>query len=225
MQSGSEWVIFDLDGTLVESEQVWRDVRARYVSGSGGTWHDRAQQDMMGMRTEEWSRYMHDRLGVSRPPDAIARDVIDGVIAELSRHLPILPGAAQALERLAAAFRLGLATSAALPVAQHVLEQTEWNRFFEAVVSADQVARGKPAPDVYLRTIDLLRANPRRTAAIEDSGNGLRSAAAAGLTVIAIPNREYPPDATALALSARVLDKLDELDAPLVRAAIGEERV
>lgn len=215
-----ECVVFDLDGTLIESEQVWHDVRLAYVSDHGGRWNEGAQQAMMGMRTQEWAAYIRTDLGVDQSESAIARDVVNGVIASLSSHLPILPGAQEALERLSGAFRLAVATSSAFPVAQSVLRETGWDEMFEAVVSADQVARGKPAPDVYLQAIEALGADAARSAAIEDSTNGLRSAAAAGMITIAIPNRAYPPEPSALALAARVIPSLGELDVPLVRRVL-----
>jgi beta-phosphoglucomutase-like phosphatase (HAD superfamily) len=209
-------VIFDLDGTLVETEQIWRDVRREFVTAQGGRWNAGAAAAMIGMRTGEWADYIHADLGVALPPGEIAKAVVAGVIARL-QSVPVLPGAPGALERLAGAFALGLATSASLPVAAAVLEKTGWRRFFEVVVSADDVQRGKPAPDVYLRALGLMRADPSRTAAVEDSANGIRSAHAAGLAVIAIPNREFPPDAAALALASKVLPNLDALDVALVR--------
>jgi beta-phosphoglucomutase-like phosphatase (HAD superfamily) len=209
-------VIFDLDGTLVETEQIWRDVRRRFVTTHGGRWNACAAAAMIGMRTSEWADYIHADLGVALPAGEIAKAVVAGVIARL-QTVPVLRGAPGALERLAGAFRLGLATSASLPVAAAVLEKTGWRRFFEVVVSADDVQRGKPAPDVYLRTLELMGADPNRTAAVEDSANGIRSAHAAGLAVIAIPNREFPPDAGSLALASKVLPNLDALDVALVR--------
>jgi HAD superfamily hydrolase (TIGR01509 family) len=207
-------IIFDLDGTLVETEQVWRDVRRDFVMAHGGRWHDGAQETMIGMRTDEWAQYIHGDLGVALPRPEIARLVIDGVVAALRKDVPVLPGAQAALERASRAFRLGLATSAARPVAETVLEKTGWNRFFEVVVSADDVKRGKPEPDVYLRALELMRADPARTEAVEDSTNGIRAAHAAGLRVIAVPNREFPPKPEALALAARVIANLDALQTP-----------
>jgi HAD superfamily hydrolase (TIGR01509 family) len=212
-------VVFDLDGTLIESEGVWSDVRRDFVETQGGRWHDSAQAAMIGMRTDEWARYIHDDLGVALPPAAIAQHVVAAVVARLRRP-PVLPGADAAIRRLEPAFRLGLATSASLPVAQSVLATTGWKRFFDVVVSADVVAHGKPAPDVYLRALELLHAEPARTAAIEDSANGIRSAHAAGIAVIAIPNKEFPPDAAALALASRVVENLDALDASVVRGVL-----
>ncbi len=213
-------VVFDLDGTLIESEGIWGDVRREFVEAHRGRWHDGAQAAMIGMRTDEWARYIHDDLGVALPPAAIAQQVVAAMIVRLRRP-PVLPGANAAIQRLASAFRLGLATSASLPVARSVLETTGWKRFFEVVVSADVVARGKPAPDVYLRALELLHAKPELTAAIEDSANGIRSAHAAGIAVIAIPNKEFPPDAGALALASRILKDLDALDEAVVCAAEG----
>lgn len=214
-----EYVIFDLDGTLVETEQVWRDVRKAFALEHGGCWHENAQATMIGMRTDEWARYMHEDLGVGMDVKEIARRVIDEVVQRL-RTVPIVPGAAEALERFSHAFRLGLATSAARPIAEAVLATTGWSDYFDAVVSADDVERGKPEPDVYLRAVEQLKADPQRTAAIEDSTNGLRSAHAAGLAVIAIPNREFAPHETALSLASRVIDKLDDLDVELVKEVI-----
>jgi HAD superfamily hydrolase (TIGR01509 family) len=210
------WVIFDLDGTLIESEQIWRDVRHAFVVEHGGRWITGAQETMIGMRTTEWAQYMHDGLGVALPPDVIAEQVVHAVAQQLAEHVPILPGAGEALARLYAVFPLGLATSAARAVAQTALAVTGWTKYFKVVVSADDVARGKPAPDVYLRALELLGADPRATAAIEDSANGIRSAHAAQLAVIAIPNREFPPDAAALALANRLLSTIGALDVKTV---------
>jgi HAD superfamily hydrolase (TIGR01509 family) len=213
-----KFVIFDLDGTLIESEQIWRDVRRDFVMAHGGRWHEGAQQTMIGMRTGEWAQYIHDELGVDESPDAIARDVADGVIGCIEKNVPVLPGAEGALERLSRDFRLGLATSATARVAEAVLDKTGWRRFFPVAVSADSVAKGKPAPDVYLRALALMDADPAQTAAVEDSANGIRSAANAELAVVAIPNREFPPGPQALSLAARVLPSLEELDANVIRS-------
>jgi HAD superfamily hydrolase (TIGR01509 family) len=216
-ESLTRWVIFDLDGTLIESEQIWRDVRRTFVIEHGGKWRDDAQAKMMGMRTDEWAQYIHNELGVALAPAAIKDRVVAGVVARLAQHVPILPGANEALERLGRAFQLGLATSATLVAAQTVLAKTGWQRFFAVVVSADSVARGKPAPDVYLRAVELLDADPAQTVAVEDSANGIRSAHAAGLAVAAVPNAEFPPDAAALALADRIVSSLDQLDVETIR--------
>lgn len=212
-----QWVVFDLDGTLIESEQIWRDVRRDFVMEHGGRWKEDAQTAMIGMRTEEWAQYIHNELGVALAPSVIQQDVVAAVVGRLSKSIPILPGAEDALERLFGTFPLGLATSAALAVAQTVLAKTGWNKFFGVVVSADEVSRGKPAPDVYLRALELMEADPLRTAAVEDSGNGIRSAHAAQLAVVAIPNRAFPPNRNVLSQATCVLSSLDELDSETIR--------
>lgn len=215
-----QWIVFDLDGTLIETEQIWRDVRQEYVVECGGRWRDDAQRAMMGMRTQEWARYMHDALGVERSPGIIEEQVVARIIERLSEGIPLIAGAGVVLERLAGAFVLGLATSSALAVAQFVLTKTGWKKYFATVVSADSVARGKPAPDVYRRALMLLDAPAGASAAIEDSANGIRSAHAAGLAVVAVPNREFPPGAQALALAAAVVPTLEGLDASTIRTVL-----
>jgi HAD superfamily hydrolase (TIGR01509 family) len=214
------FVIFDLDGTLIESEQIWRDVRRDFVIQHGGNWVEDAQTKMIGMRTEEWSRYIHNDLGVALSPNEIARQVVAGVVDRLSAGVPILPGAEAALRSLSSDFSLGLATSATLAVARAALAKTGWEKYFKVVVSADQVTLGKPAPDVYLRALSLLSADSAQTVAVEDSTNGIRSANAAHLAVIAIPNREFPPDSAALLLAKRVLNSLNELTSKTIQSLV-----
>jgi HAD superfamily hydrolase (TIGR01509 family) len=212
----SKTVIFDLDGTLIESEQIWGDVRRDFVVEHGGHWVDGAQARMIGMRTTEWARYMRDELGVALPLDAIVEQVVNAVSQRIAKDPHVLPGANEALARLSSAFPLGLATSAARPVAEAALAATGWAKYFKVVVSADEVARGKPAPDVYLRALELLHASAQQTAAVEDSANGIRSAHAAQLAVIAIPNRAFPPDDQALSLANCVLENIGELEVATV---------
>ncbi len=194
-------------------------MRREFVVAHGGRWRDGAAAAMIGMRTAEWSRYVHDELAVALTPETIAERVVAGVIDRM-KNVPVLPGAGAALDRLASAFPLGLATSASLLVAKSVLERTGWGKLFAVVVSADEVAHGKPAPDVYLRALELLNADAARTAAVEDSANGIRSAHAAKLAVVAIPNREFPPGAAALALASRVIPNLAALDADVIRKVL-----
>ena len=209
-------VIFDLDGTLIESEQIWRDVRHAFVVEHGGHWRNGAQEQMIGMRTTEWASYIHDDLAVALDPEAIAEQIVSAVVTRLAKAVPIFPGADDALRRLAAVFPLALATAAARPVAETAIAAAGWQKYFEVIVSADDVAHGKPEPDVYLRALTLMRADPQRTAAIEDSANGIRSAYAAQLSVIAIPNREFAPDSASLSLARCVLDTIALLNVETV---------
>lgn len=170
------------------------------------------------------SAYMHDSLGVEMAPQEIS----DSVVAQLERlyreELPLLPGAIEAVARLSEEWTLGVASSANRPIIELVLELSGLAERFAAAVSSEEVARGKPAPDVYLEAAGRLRVEPTSCAAIEDSGNGIRSAAAAAMTVIAVPNREFPPGEDALALADEVLGSLEQLTPERVRDAAGRRR-
>ena len=204
-------VIFDLDGVLVDSEHVWDDVREQLAYERGGRWHDRAQADMMGMSSVEWSRYMHDVIGLSESPAEINDEVVARMLARYRDGLPLIDGAVAAVERLAGDFRLAVASSSNPPLIAAVLAGARIASLFELTVSSEEVPRGKPAPDVYLEAARRLALEPDVCAAVEDSANGLRAAHAAGVRVVAIPNRRYPPSDDALALADVTLDSLDEL--------------
>lgn len=204
-------VVFDLDGVLIDSESIWDRVRRDYVASAGGTWRDDSQRVMMGMSTQEWSRYVSRDLGVRRPPDEVASAVIAGVAAVYGDRPPLLPGAVRAVRSLAPVYPLGLASSSARELIGVVMRAAGLSDAFSAVVSTEELARGKPAPDVYLEATRQLGVDPRRCAAVEDSSNGLRAAAAAAMRVVAIPNRHYPPDQDALALAGVTLPDIGSL--------------
>jgi HAD superfamily hydrolase (TIGR01509 family) len=213
-------VIFDLDGVLVDSEQVWDEVREEFVRERGGRWHANAQREMMGMSSTEWSRYVSDELGVALPPEEISTEVARRVAEAYRRELPLLPGAVAAVRRLAERWPLGVASSSNRPIIDLVLERAGVADRFAVIVSSEEVDRGKPAPDVYLEATARLGVDPGRSAAIEDSTNGLRAARAAGLGVVAVPNRAFPPDEDALGEADVVLDSLDELTPRVVEDAV-----
>ena len=212
-----EAIVFDLDGVIVDSEQVWDDVREQLAQERGGRWHEGAQAAMMGMSSPEWSAYMHDEIGLRESPEEINAEVVARMLDRYRERLPLIDGAVEAVRRLAPEFRLGVASSSNRPLIEAVLERAGIADLFDAVVSSEEVAGGKPAPDVYLEAMRRLGAEPERTAAIEDSSNGIRSAHAAGMRVIALPNTHYPPAEDALALAAAVLSSPDVLSAALVR--------
>ncbi len=213
-----EAVVFDLDGVLIDSEAAWNTARKEVAGSYGGRWLDDAQTEMMGMSSTEWSSYMHDRLGVELSPEEISAAVVSRLEELYSKCLPLLEGARETVIALARVWRLALASSANRPVIELVLDLAGLARAFATTVSSEEVARGKPAPDVYLEAARRLDAAPSSCVAVEDSSNGIRSAATAGMTVIAVPNREFPPSPDALALAHDVLDSLTQLTPERARA-------
>jgi HAD superfamily hydrolase (TIGR01509 family) len=213
-----EAVVFDLDGVLIDSEPVWEQVRRGLVAERGGHWASDAQRRLMGMSTPEWAGYLSADLGVRLPTDEIATLVIDRMAARYGEHVPLMAGAADAVRRLAARWPLGVASSSPAGLIEVVLRSAGLRGFFSAVMSTEQVAHGKPAPDIYLAVAAGLGCSPADCAAVEDSANGLRSAAAAGLRVIAVPQPRYPPEPDALAKASLVLPSLAGLTTDAVSA-------
>jgi HAD superfamily hydrolase (TIGR01509 family) len=211
-------VVFDLDGVLIQSEEVWDDVREQFVRERGGRYDAEIQRAMMGMSSTEWSRYLHLHAGVPEEPDAINAEVVRRMLAAYRDHLPLIPGAVDAVRRLAAHFPLGLASSSNRELIDTVLDVAGLAPLFAATASSEEVARGKPAPDVYLEAARRLGVPPERCAAVEDSHGGIRSAKSAGMRVVAIPNPSYPPDDEALALADVTIGSLDELTVDVVSA-------
>jgi HAD superfamily hydrolase (TIGR01509 family) len=211
-------VVFDMDGVLIQSEEVWDAVREQYVRERGGRYDEAAQRAMMGMSSVEWSRFLHDDAGVPDEPEAINAEVVRRMLAAYRAHLPLIPGAVEAVRRLAERYPLGLASSSNRELIDTVLDVAGLAASFAATVSSEEVPRGKPAPDVYLEAARRLGADPTRCTAVEDSHGGIRSAKSAGMRVIAIPNPSYPPDDEALALADVTIASLDELTAGVVSA-------
>ena len=210
-------VIFDLDGVIVDSEGSWDRARRAVVAEAGGHWREDATRAMMGMSAPEWAHYMRSELAVDLPEEAINERVVNRLLDSYAEHLPLLPGAQHTVRELANVWPLALATSANRSVVEKVLAASELASCFAVTVSGEEVARGKPAPDLYLTAAAKLHVEPAKSAAVEDSSNGLRAAAAAGMVVVAIPNRSFPPDADALALADVKLPALTELSAGLLR--------
>jgi len=209
-------VVFDLDGVLLDSERLWDQARREVAIGHGAHWRADATAAMLGMSSVEWSQYMRDTLGVDLAPDRIVELVVAGLLEQYRRRLPLIPGAVAAVQRIGRRWPLALASSAGRPVIDAVLAIAGLQHEFQATVSSEEVPRGKPAPDVYLEAARRLGQPPRACAAVEDSANGIRSALAAGLHVVAVPNPDYPPPAGVLAEAQIVLRSLAELTGELV---------
>ena len=210
--------MFDLDGMLIDSEPVWEQVRRRVVADYGGHWDADTQGRLMGMSTGEWSAYLSSGLGVRLSPAEVADVVIEAMASAYREHLSLLPGAVEAVRRMGSRWPLGLASSSPPSLIETVLDAAALRSMFGAVMSTEQVARGKPAPDIYLEVAARLGVPATACAAVEDSSNGLRAAEAAGCAVIAVPRPAYPPAPDALKAARLVLPGLAELTVDAVDA-------
>jgi HAD superfamily hydrolase (TIGR01509 family) len=204
-------VVFDLDGVIIDSEEVWEEVRRGYVAEHGREFLPDTQQRLMGMSTGEWSRHLSADVGVGVPPEQVAAEVLDRMAQRYTAALPLIPGAVDAVLRIAERYPVGLASSSARVLIDRVLESAGLTGVFRVALSTEEVPRGKPAPDVYLEAAARLGVEPADCVAIEDSSNGLRSAAAAGMVVVCVPHGVYPPADDALAQAALVVGSLREL--------------
>lgn len=213
---GVQAVVFDLDGVLIDSEELWDEVRRDLAASSGRPWPEEATQAMLGMSTAEWSAYLVDAVGIPGSPEGVASQVIDRMADRYRARLPLLPGAVAAVHRLGERWPLGLATSSPRRLIDAVLPAAGLSSWFRVSVSTEEVAAGKPSPAVYLEAVRRLGVDPRNGVAIEDSSNGLRAAAAAGLRVVAVPTAAFPPAEDALALAAAAVRSLDEVTPDLV---------
>jgi HAD superfamily hydrolase (TIGR01509 family) len=210
-------VIFDLDGLLLDSESAWDGGRRALVAEHGLPWPDGATEAMLGMSSLEWSRYVHEELGVPLDPREISDRAVAHVLDTYAQRLPLLAGAEAAVARIAERWPLALASSSNKEVIDRVMETSGWGDVFRAWVSSEEVPRGKPAPDVFLEAARRIGVDPRRAAGVEDSHNGILAARAAGLRVIAIPNREFPPGDLALQAADVVLGSLEDLTPDVVQ--------
>ena len=212
-----EAVVFDLDGVLVQSEELWDGARRELAAEAGIEWPADATAAMMGMSSREWSRYVHEQVGVPAAPEEINAEVLRRVEKRYRRDLPWIPGAREAVARVGAEWPLGMATSSNREIIDLVVAEGGFADLIRVTVSSEEVERGKPAPDVYLEAARRLGADPERSAAIEDSTAGLLAAAAAGMRVIAIPNDAHPPEPDALGVASVVLGSIEELSPETIR--------
>ncbi|WP_422744975.1 HAD family hydrolase [Micromonospora sp. WMMD754] len=209
-------VLFDLDGVIVDSEPVWEEVRRAYVAEHGGVWQPDTQRRLMGMSTGEWAAYLSDELGVDRSAEQVAAEVVAEMTERYARRVPLIDSADGVVRRTAARWPLGLASSSPSRLIAAALDATGLAGAFVATLSTEETARGKPAPDVWLAVAERMDVDPRRCVAVEDSSNGVRSAAAAGCRVVAVPHGSYPLDPDAEALAAVLLPSIGALTPELL---------
>jgi HAD superfamily hydrolase (TIGR01509 family) len=206
-------VIFDLDGVLVDSEIWWDEVRADFAADHGRKWTVDDRAAVMGANSRGWAHIMRERLGLDLPEPVIERTIVDAVVDRYRRDgAPRIDGAVEAVRRIGADRPVAVASSAHADVIAAALEATGLTDTFAVVVSSDEVAHGKPAPDVYVETARRMGLAPSVCLVVEDSLNGVRAARAAGMTVVLVPNRSVPPPEGTAELADLVLQRLADLD-------------
>lgn len=212
-----EAVIFDMDGVLVDSEVYWDQSRVEFARDRGKTWTEAFQRLAMGRSTVEWAAVMQDKLRLNESIDDIISEMKARVIAHYEQRMPTRPGAIESVRHMKAHFRVGLASGSPTEIIKAVLRITGLDQLFEVIIYGDDIALGKPAPDIYLAALARLGVAPAAAVGIEDSANGLRSLQAAGMAAVAAPSPGFPLPPEALALADARIDTLEAFDLDLIR--------
>lgn len=218
-------VVFDLDGTLTDTEHLWDLVRREMAVADGIAWPEDASRAMMGMSTQEWSAYLSEVVGFPGTAAELARRSIEGMQQHYRDGLPVLPGAVAAVRRMHAQWPVALASSSPRVLIDAAVAELGLAEVFSATLSTEELGgAGKPAPDVYLAACRALGVAPAQAVAVEDAHNGILAAKAAGMAVIAIPPHFNPPPASTLRIADAVLSGLDDLSVALVESVFADRR-
>jgi HAD superfamily hydrolase (TIGR01509 family) len=185
---GFDAVIFDMDGVLVDSEPLGLEAMRRVMGRQGATYTEQDNDEFLGSTTLEECRILKSRHGLKADERDLASEYVDILVGLIRDRLRPMPGVPAVLDELrVAGYRMALASSAAPAVIAENVRTLNLARFFEVVVSATEVARGKPAPDVFVETARRLGLPAAACLVVEDSRNGLLAAGAAGMACAVIP--------------------------------------
>jgi HAD superfamily hydrolase (TIGR01509 family) len=209
-------VIFDMDGVIVESEALWDRAREDLVLATGGVWVDGAQQAMMGMASTQWSVYVRDHLQVPLTAEEINQRIVERLIELYREDFPGIEGAPQVVRAASERWPLAVASSSNRELIDLVVDLAGIADAFKTTVSSEEAGRGKPEPDVFFEAARQLGVEPAECVVIEDSSNGIKAGKAAGMKVIAAPNRDFPPHPDALALADAVIDRIGDLTTEMI---------
>lgn len=210
--------IFDMDGLLINSEPVWFHIEAGVLEKRGRVYDPGVQKQLVGLRMDEFWTNMVRLYDLSDTPADIIREVIALMVERVPHEVTPQPGATDLLDYLQGrGVKMAIASSSPRPIIDAVVRAQGWERYFPLHVSGDEVARGKPAPDVYLEAARLLGADPARCLALEDSPNGARAAVAAGMTCFAVPDRSHGQADDFLGITPHTFDTLYQVMELLVQ--------
>jgi len=213
-------IIFDMDGLLVDSEPCWEQARRNMAAEYGRDWTADDQRHVMGVSTATWANYMIERLGLKMTPQALIERIVSDMQAVYRRQIPFMPGAIQAVRLAASHYPTGLASGSERRLIETVVNDAALLGQFQAVVCSDKLARGKPAPDIYLETARQLGLSPEACLCVEDSSNGILAGKAAGMKVIAVPDGRFQPNREVIRQADIVLKSLDEFSIEQIESQI-----
>lgn len=211
-------VVFDMDGVIVDSEPVWQQVRVDLIGEHRGVWTERDGDDTRGRSSEVWSTRISERLGGSLPPAEVFEQVLQRMADSYERHLPLFPGAVDAIERIAAGYTVAVASGSPNALVDIVLERSGLRGVVAAVGYGDEVPAGKPEPDIYLDVLTRLGVEPAKAVGVEDSESGLLSVQAAGMHSIALVSLDYELPDEVLDRTSFQIESLEELTLSMIDA-------
>jgi HAD superfamily hydrolase (TIGR01509 family) len=208
-----------MDGVIVDSEIWWDEIRTTFAATHGRVWTAEDQAAVMGANSPGWARIMRERLDLDMTDATIERAIVDAVAERYRRDgAPLIDGAIEAIRRIAADLPVAIASSSHAEVIDEAIAATGLGDVFTVVVSSDEVAHGKPAPDVYLEAARRLGIAPAACLVVEDSYNGVRAGKAAGMFVVLVPNHSVPPAPGTSDAADLVLARLTELGPERIEA-------
>lgn len=210
-----EGIIFDMDGTLVESENVWQVAEVEMLADRGIEYTDEVRQMVIGLRLDEFFDKLIQHYGLQETNQQLQAELIERMLVKIPLHVQKKAGAQALVEWTAAqGMPFCIASSSPMTIIEAVVQSQGWSDTFTHLYTADSVARGKPAPDVYLYAAEKLNIRPENSLAIEDSPAGARSAVAAGMVCYVVPDYHSKPEAFA-PITPHVFTSLDEILAQL----------
>ena len=227
--SSIQAVVFDMDGILIDSEVLWRQVREEFAADNGMVWSAEDQASTMCCNTRMWSRIMVERLQLQErlgmDDAAIAKEIKGRLLRKYEAHRPEREGAVASVLRVAQKYKVALASGSPNELATHVMKMTGLDKVFLATMYGDDVTHGKPAPDIYLEVLKKLGVAPEHAVGIEDSGNGIRSLRAAGMGIVAAPGPEFPLTEEVLALADVRIEHMEAVTPELIEQAAAARRL
>ena len=204
-------IIFDMDGLLINSEPVWFKAKVNLMKSINLEWTHEDQTSTMGVPTKFWIDYIFNKVNGVLSKEEILHGVTDRM-KNLYRNgeIELMPGALDALNIAKQKYKVGLATGSYKELMEIILEVNNWEKYFEVILSSDDLQRGKPFPDIYIEVMKRLNVEPKETIILEDSRDGIRSGVSSGANVIAVPSKEVEVPKEVLNSAAFVIDSLED---------------